>query len=193
MNHFFTTIKEFSKKAPASRGFSLFETLVAIFILLLAVTGSMSLTQKSLSSSYYSRDQVIASFLAQDAVEYIRSIRDKNTITSLATGTLSPWMTGLSTCIGSTCKIDTTKDYSTGITSCVSGSCPLYFNSTNGAYTHDTSGTVLSRFSRSVTMTYVTGSSNQEISIVVTVKWKTGSFSIQTFQVRENLTNWGEI
>ncbi len=183
-------------RSCTTRGFSLFETLVAIFILLVSVTGAMTLTQKSLSSSYYSRDQVIAAFLAQDAIEYIRSVRDYNTLRSLDGESPSPKFTaGLTECVAGslTCKVETTKGNLNGVQPCQGSNedCKkLYFNS-SGEYTHDPTSATVSRFSRSVTMGYV-GQGQKELSVVVTVEWRTGSFGVQSFRVRENLTSWGE-
>ena len=64
--------------APASRGMTLIETLVAISILAVAIVAPMTLTMQSLSSAYYARDQVVASNLAQEAIESVRAVRDGN-------------------------------------------------------------------------------------------------------------------
>jgi hypothetical protein len=191
------------------RGFSLFETLVAIFILMLAVAGAMSLTQKSLSSAYYSRDQVIASFLAQDAIEYIRSIRDYNyNYSNDPNNAVRGWMTSLTACFTSTCVVDTKVAYNAGVNaqsgmqSCVSiDTCPqLQFNPADSSYGQDQNVGESSRFKREVTLCYIqdNGSNNctlasDEVSVKVTVTWKTGAFQPQSIVVRENLRNWGKI
>jgi type II secretory pathway pseudopilin PulG len=59
-------------------GFSLIETLIAVSILMIAIAGPLSLVQAGLFSSIHQRNQVIASYLAQEAVEYIKNIRDTN-------------------------------------------------------------------------------------------------------------------
>lgn len=61
-----------------SSGLTLIETLVAITILTVAVVAPMSLTMQSLSAAYYARDQIVASNLAQEALESVRAIRDSN-------------------------------------------------------------------------------------------------------------------
>ena len=61
------------------KGFTLVETLVAISILMIAIVGPMTIAQNGLSSSIYAREQFIAQFLAQDALEYVRNVRDNNT------------------------------------------------------------------------------------------------------------------
>ncbi len=59
-----------------SRGFTILETLVAISILVLALTAPLAIVAQALRSSYYARDQVTAYFLAQEAVEFLRNKRD---------------------------------------------------------------------------------------------------------------------
>lgn len=58
-------------------GFTLIEALVAISILMIAISSPIMLAQKGLSSSILSRDQMIASFLAQDGIESIKNLRDE--------------------------------------------------------------------------------------------------------------------
>jgi prepilin-type N-terminal cleavage/methylation domain-containing protein len=60
-----------------SSGFTLIETLVAIFILVLATTGPLSFAQSGLRASFVARDQVVAFYLAQDAIETIKNLLTK--------------------------------------------------------------------------------------------------------------------
>lgn len=61
-------------------GFTLLEALVAISILMVAVSAPITIAQKGLSSAVYSKDQMIAAYLAQDAIEYIKNKRDELSI-----------------------------------------------------------------------------------------------------------------
>jgi prepilin-type N-terminal cleavage/methylation domain-containing protein len=62
------------------KGFTLVETLVAITILLLAITGTMTTAQKGLQSAQYANEQVTAVFLAQEAIEAVRQYRDSQAL-----------------------------------------------------------------------------------------------------------------
>ena len=68
-----------------SRGFTILETLVAISILILAITAPLVIVAQALRSSYYARDQVTAYFLAQEAVEFLRNMRDNAGLQSAIT------------------------------------------------------------------------------------------------------------
>ncbi|MDQ5912569.1 MAG: hypothetical protein QG568_784 [Patescibacteria group bacterium] len=57
-------------------GFTILETLVAIAILIVAITGPLAIVAQALRASYFSRDQITAYYLAQEAIEYIRNTRD---------------------------------------------------------------------------------------------------------------------
>lgn len=59
-----------------NKGFTLLEALVAVSILMVAVSAPITIAQKGLSSAIYSKDQMIASYLAQDAIEYMKNRRD---------------------------------------------------------------------------------------------------------------------
>jgi prepilin-type N-terminal cleavage/methylation domain-containing protein len=64
-----------------NRGFTLIETLVAITILLLVVVGPITVAQRGIKSAYYANEQVTAVFLAQEAIEAIRELRDTDALT----------------------------------------------------------------------------------------------------------------
>jgi len=73
-------IKSNSKFKNLNSGFTLLEALVAVSILMVAVVAPMTVAQKGLSSATYSKSQMIASYLAQDAIEYIKNVRDQVSI-----------------------------------------------------------------------------------------------------------------
>ena len=75
----FSFLKRSNKKTMSKlvSGFTLVEALVAISILMIAIASPMTLAQKGLSTATLSKDQMIASFLAQDAIEAIRNVRDQ--------------------------------------------------------------------------------------------------------------------
>jgi prepilin-type N-terminal cleavage/methylation domain-containing protein len=76
------TLKTLQKNKKAERGFTILETLVAISILVIAITGPLAIISQSLRASFFARDQITAFYLAQEAIEYIRNQRDTNTLQS---------------------------------------------------------------------------------------------------------------
>lgn len=58
------------------KGFTLVETLVAISIFTLSILAMMATLSKGISDTGYAKKKVIASYLAQEGVEYLRNIRD---------------------------------------------------------------------------------------------------------------------
>ncbi|HEX8993663.1 MAG TPA: hypothetical protein VF803_00230, partial [Candidatus Paceibacterota bacterium] len=100
-------LRRFSK-APS--GFTLIESFVAITILVTAIAGPLSIASNSLRAALVASNQVSASFLAQEAIEYIRYTRDSNRLSGNA------WTTYLNNCISANgsqaCYIDATKSAS---------------------------------------------------------------------------------
>lgn len=84
-------------------GFTLLEALVATSILMVAVAAPITIAQKGLSSAVYSKNQLIASYLAQDVIEYIKNKRDENVLNN------RDWLSGFNFCLGENnyCAIDT--------------------------------------------------------------------------------------
>jgi prepilin-type N-terminal cleavage/methylation domain-containing protein len=179
------TTLSFLKQSPVHKGFTLIETLIAIAVLSLAVTGPMTIAQKSLSSAMYARDQITAYYLAQDAIEYVRNVRDSNRLHRNNGNPATDWLTGgangltLSECIlGSPCVINTNlaANESDAIRSFVPGNDRLYFDPVTSIYSHqNVSGSIATQFSRQIIITQpVLG---READISVAVSWKPNTFS----------------
>lgn len=167
------------------RGFTLIETLVAISLLTIAVVAPMALTTQSLAGAYYARDQVTAFFLAQEAIEGVRSVRDGN-ILATGLGTPTDLMSGIPSTNGSPFTIDVHTNPVT-MTACPAGGCPPL--QTDGELYGYQAGWTATNFIRSVSATYVPGTTN-EVVISATVTWQTAAFQRRTFTLSENLYRW---
>ena len=148
-------------------GFTLIETLVAISILMVAVASPLTIAQKGLASAIYAKDQIIASYLAQDAIEYIINASDKN----VADG--NGWLLGISDNCGTACVVNTRLD--SGIVSCVGACYALNYNESTNIYNHDSIDTGVKApwpFTRSVIVPPSATQPAVEALITVTMSWK---------------------
>ncbi len=166
-----------NSKFKSGAGFTLVETLVAITILLLAVTGPLTIAARSLNSANFSQDQITAFYLAQEGVEAVRNIRDKNAIAGQS------WLAGLENCLGgSSCYIDSTNN----TVSLCSGSCPkIKYNSSSGFYGYN-GGWSDSKFTRTIG---ISETSAAEALLTITISWQSGNLNRQ-FIINENILNW---
>ncbi len=172
-------------------GFTLVETLVAVAVLMIAIAGPLSISNKALTSALYARDQSIASFLAQEEMEILKNARDNS---STATGQLPA---NLLLCTqASPCDVDMNNYSGTlGSISCTTPACQqLYFSLSKG-YTHDNSGsdTTKSIFSRYFYVT--TGKQPDGVTIepddyiaTVIVSWNQGT-TPNAITLRSELVN----
>jgi len=168
----------------ANDGFTLIETLVAIAILVAAITGPLTLASQSLFSAFVARDQMIASFLAQDAIEFIRYKRDTNFLNNHPLPLTNAGSLGLCTTVNG-CQIDS---YVESIESCTAGGCDaLLFDDATGVYGYiSNTSTVVTPFERIV---QIQEQSPTEALVSVTVKWKTRSIN-KEFTVEEIIYDW---
>ncbi len=158
-------------------GFTLIETLVAISVLLIGVVAPLSIGYQAIRASQISKERVEAFYLGQDAVEYVRNVRDTN----IREG--NSWTQGLEPCLDSVCKIDVPNEI---VESCSGSSCePLRRNSDSGLVGYD-NGWSETKYVREVE---ITSNSNREMIIDVTVSWSTGIFD-RSIRIRDNLFKW---
>lgn len=59
-----------------NKGFTLIETLVGLLIFSLAILSLMSILGSGISNTNYAKQKIIAGYLAQEGIEYIRNQRD---------------------------------------------------------------------------------------------------------------------
>ncbi|MFQ5661815.1 MAG: prepilin-type N-terminal cleavage/methylation domain-containing protein [Candidatus Paceibacteria bacterium] len=166
-----------NKKKSKNRGFTLVETLVAITILVVSIAGPITIASKGMASAVFAKDQIVAFYLAQEAVEYIRNKRDENNIKD------NDWLNGLSDCIDENiCTVDIQNNT---ISKCPGGGCPvLKYDDSDGFYNYASGND--SNFTRSVNIEIV---NVKEVSITATLSWKTGVID-KTFTVKEHVLDW---
>lgn len=171
------------------KGFTLIETLVAITLVVLAITGSYAAAQNGVVTGLFTKDQVIAFFLAQEGIETVRNKRDVNAITA------QNWLTGITAgvnppCGSGPCKVDVTA--SPQITACtpltengiVKCNEMVRFDSFTNLYQHSQGSAT--RFRRTITITSL---GPDEITVESRVDWSKGLVN-RSFIAKEILMNW---
>ncbi len=204
-NRGFTRTPRFGVSSQSERGFSLVETLVAISILSMSILGTFTAVQTSLAQASFSKDQITAFYLIQDAMESIRNVRDTNDIKFFNNVAGTHWTSGLTfdeadQCFGSMCTVDTANIASTmpTFTKCV-GQCPFLNQNTDAtavssptykAYGYtNASGWTSSKFKREISFQSI---SANEMVAIVTVNWTSGLFS-KSITVKQSFFNLREI
>ncbi len=179
-------------------GFTLVETLIAVSIFTVSLLGIMSVLASSISNTTYTKQKMVATYLAQEGVEYVRNMRDTY-IFYTSNGDWNGFTGKLSSCgVGSECGLNTSLFSNLAdanlIKKCVDSPniCKVYLN--NGSYNTNSTGTD-SGFTRKIWMTKADGlpfiNSVNEVKIYSRVDWTQGSGKYNmTFS--ENLFNWVE-
>ena len=176
------------KNLRQHKGFTLVESMVAISILSLAVTGPLLIAQKGIGSAIYARDQITAFYLAQEAIEYNRNVRDSNRIAG------NGWLNQFNNCkeVGGSpkkCQIDARYvdfDSPGAIGLCPAGDCPkLSRDTVNNIYGYGTGEDwEETMFTRTISID--DRADPKEALISVTISWNTNLFlPARTFTVRE--------
>lgn len=163
------------------RGFTLIETMVAITILVVAVAAPLTLASQSLFAAFYAKDQTTAFYLAQEAVEMVRSKRDNNMLQFLGGGTAG-WIDNIP--VNSSFHVDIPNDT---MTVCGLTCLDTKLRHDGVFYNHQTGDAT--RFGRSVLVRQNPTLTNEAV-ISVTVEWQTGAFRPRSFTLEERIYNW---
>lgn len=157
---------QFFRIKTKEKGFTLVETLVAIAILLVIIVGPMSIAQKGIQNAFFAREQLTAVFLAQEAIEGVRELRDNNAIdvydSPLFTDNTEKWYGDIiGGCRGAECA------YDEGVLELcnVNNECVLKYSA--GTYDHDGAGDS-SIYTRKVVVGPQSGAG---IPVTVSVTW----------------------
>jgi type II secretory pathway pseudopilin PulG len=179
-------------------GFTILETLVAITILLLSITGPLVFSQNGLRASFVSRDQITAFYLAQDAIEYVKWIRNNNLLKINDEVAGTQWLDGLNDCKNNGCTIDTV---SQNIHSCNPSDKDGCIDFDDNSYVPLTYDIALddekiygynrsenSIFARHILINETV--QDQEAEVTVTIRWKTHeTLGERQIVVKENIFN----
>ncbi len=169
-------------------GFTLIETLIAILILSLAIGALLTLTAGGFFSIRYAKNDIVASNLLQESLEYIRNTRDS------AAQANTEWDTWYSTYRAKGCVDDNgciVNPYAMNdnerVVACGTD-CPniIYFP-TAGFYGYETSGgnyfdpfnidtqPYPTSFVRTITIRETTNTSEPQLIVTATMEWLNGT------------------
>ncbi|HUY62399.1 MAG TPA: prepilin-type N-terminal cleavage/methylation domain-containing protein [Candidatus Paceibacterota bacterium] len=202
------TTKRATGEANARRAFTLVETLVAIAILALAIAGPLYTADRTLVATELAREQLTATYLAQEGIEYVRALRDNAYLSAYQAGGTSvsanAWSAFLSSpvsqCVNSACTADPwftppglPSWWFGTLQACTVGSTctPLYFD---GGSAPSYSGAIYSQRVTSVetpytrTVQFYAVSPNDE-RVVATVTWDFHGTTERAI-VTDQLTPW---
>lgn len=182
------------------KGFTLIETLIAITILTLAIAGPMVTASRAIVAAQVARDQLTASYLAQEGIEYVRAMRDNEYLAAYQAGgsgvSTTAWNNFLAVSIGqcrnATCTLDPSRSMGSGsgfsLVSCLGDSCPpLYLTQlSNGAYGYTQQEGTATPFTRTIQAIDISSSDER---IVSKVSWRFHDI-LYSVTVTDNLTPW---
>lgn len=191
------------------KGFSLVETLIAVGILMIAIAGPLSLVQAGLFSSNHQRNQVTATYLAQEAFEFIKNLRDSNAYTYYANiensnVLVNKWLYGgpgadslLDVCGDNPgCYVDPHGKFTSGANPFIqyaSSDKKLRQpkdNNTVFSYSYDNSSSFMdSPYKRTVFIEEII--SDQAVQVTVKIEWKDGALD-REYVVSENIYNYAQ-
>lgn len=197
------------------------ESLVALTVLMMALVAALGAIEAAFTYAEEAEDRVTAYYLAQDAMEYIRNVRDENMLT---TPDVTQWLKQiLPTCKIDTsvtpnvggCLVDTTvKRPEQGLQNCsapcfdpTSTSKVLKMATRSGVfvgYGHEHPSALFgntditwtpTKFYRYAVVTegiLDAGNKPLEVSVTVLVNWKGKGGANRQYSVRENVFRWQE-
>lgn len=180
----FTLTHKFTATARNKRGFSLVETLVAIAILTVVLSTTLSLARQGLSTAFFAKEQMVGFYLAVEGMEFVRHKRATNVINGL--DWLDGFGTGGSACfdLALGCSVDI---HTKVVSNCPAGCLPLQYNSVTNEYGYANGGTD-TNYVRTITLSETIP--DQEALVTVTVSIQVGSFVARDVVLEERILNW---
>ena len=160
----------------SSRGFTIIELVISIFILSVALVGIFSAFSVVIILTSDSADRLTATYLAQEGMEIVRNIRDTNWLNmDAASPANATWVDGLTNPASCTIDAPCQADYNAKSMSYYVPGNYLYLNAA-GFYVYNPtdSSATKTKFEREIIITPiqdVDGSSDHIIKVKVQVSW----------------------
>ena len=171
-NYNINKLKQTDIRVKNSSGFTLIETIVAIVILLGVVVFAFNIAFRGTVYAELAKDQVIATFLAQDALDYVIFQKKQNIISEPE----SDWLNGFGDCKSSNgCSIDTTVGLVSGAVKSCDSDCENLKLSSDGRYRYGGSDDFDTKFERKITIEDIENGVEARVSVEIT--WRSGLFS----------------
>jgi len=86
-------------KKEKNNGFTLVETLVSIAIFSISILGILSVLASGVTNTTYAKNKMIAGYLAQEGIEYVRNLRDNDALfTATTTFNWGTFTTAMNAC-----------------------------------------------------------------------------------------------
>ena len=188
------------------KGFTLIEAIVAIVILITAISGPIALAGRSLRASLTAQNEMIATYLLEEGFEVMHNMRDNNSAADL-TPTHANWLTDIYFNCKVLCIIDATQHNGPGIWAS-GGASPailcappctnyttMYFDPSSGIYQQKASGFgggwTKTIFNRSYVMTGIDADPPlRQVRITGTITFTGYGGTLRTLTVTRDLYNW---
>lgn len=184
------------------KGLTIIESLVAISIVVISILGPLVIVSQALKISFFARDQIGAFYLAHEALEHIRNVRDKNSLTSTNP---ADWLNNIVTSSLQSYPIMSTDDQNTiikyslnrnnggyEISQCPNNICsPIKRNSSTGIYGEINDALPNSVYTREIVFYKALNDDDvkREVVIEVRIFWKHAN-GVYEFKIRESFANW---
>jgi prepilin-type N-terminal cleavage/methylation domain-containing protein len=181
-----------------NKGFTLIETMVAVFVLTIALAALLSLTSQNLFSARYANNAITANYLMQEAVDSIRHDRDTIAFQQMTqSGGWDVFVDKYKECFGDNGCIVEPADPSFIPQPCDMGKpafgtfpCPVFNYDERGRnndyYTYKDAPP--SKFKRQVMMA-INPNNKDEINIKVNLEWQNGTL-VRSGSLYYTLLNW---
>lgn len=179
-----------------NRGFTIVEMLIAVLIFTLSLTSLMTVASRSLKTSRNAEEQLIADYLALEAIEVVHNLRDTAILMGHSASSWDLVFQGGGDIIGDdagcfnkpgTCNFYFKPGEAQPVLDMCTD-CSIYLNKNNFYYYQEQepySGSASMRTDYKRTIQIVEGSVAGQINVIVEVSWKGGSV-----KYIENLYLW---
>ena len=166
------------------------------------MVGPLYVADRAIVAAQTARDQLVANYLAQEGIEYVRAMRDNEFLGAHSLGgsgvsslAWNAFLNGsgsgsVASCRSQTCTLDPAKPMGTGggfaLTPCSGNTCGILYLSF-GLYTQQSSGgAVASPFTRTIQVTLI---SANDVRLVARVSWVSRG-TAYTVSIADHLTPW---